>query len=299
MQNLLKKTLALVRSMGLSDGYQATPLSYVSIYRATSKIIQMPLDSMPYLFVVLDGSMHLYTPSGILDYVAGQYSVSSIDTPSSGSILTFSENHDFCAISVSFSLNEIHEVMMGIDGELAKQILDDSVPMKIMEQADKNVIDAICNLLSNLDNTIQREFMGKHIKQEIIFQILCGSNGNHFLKSIVQIQQSGEIYELNSWIKENYKQPFSVEELAAKWNMSVPTLHQKFKSVVGMGLLQCQKRLRLTEAKRLMLDENKNVTEAALEVGYESVSQFTREYKKMFGKTPKEDTQWLRGNVKK
>ncbi len=299
MQNLLKKTLALVRSMGLSDGYQATPLSYVSSYRTTSKIIQMPLDSMPYLFVVLDGSMHLYTPSGILDYVAGQYSVSSIDTPSSGSILTFSENHDFCAISVSFSLNEIHEVMMGIDGELAKQILDDSVPMKIMEQADKNVIDAICNLLSNLDNTIQREFMGKHIKQEIIFQILCGSSGNHFLQSIVQIQQSGEIYELNSWIKENYRQSFSVEELAEKWNMSIPTLHQKFKSVVGMGLLQCQKRLRLTEAKRLMLDENKNVTEAALEVGYESVSQFTREYKKMFGKTPKEDTQWLRGNVKK
>ena len=299
MQNSLRKTLALVRSMGLSDGYHGTPLSYVSIYRTTSKIIQMPSDDMPYLFVVLDGSMHLYTPSGILDYVAGQYSISSIDTPSKGSILTFSENHDFCAVLISFNLNEIHEVLMEIDGDLAKQILNDSVHTKIMEQADKNVIDAIYNLVLNLENPLQREFMGHHIKQEMIFQILCGLNGKHFLQSIVQIQQSGEIYELNNWIKENYRQPFSVAKLAEKWSMSVPMLHQKFKSVVGMGLLQCQKRLRLTEAKRLMLDENKNVTEAALEVGYESISQFIREYKKMFGKTPKEDAQWIRESIKK
>ena len=299
MQHSLKKILSFVRSMELIDGYNITPLSYLSVYRTTSKMLQMPPDNMPYLFVVLDGSMHLYTPSGILDYVAGQYSVSSIDTPSKGSILAFSENQDFCAVSLSFNLNEVHEVMMEINGDLAKQILDDSIPMEIMEQADQNVLNSIYNLMSTLGNTLQRNFMGRHIKREIIFQILCGSSGKHFLQSMVQIQQSGEIYELNNWIKENYRQPFSVEELAEKWNMSIPALHQKFKSVVGMGLLQCQKRLRLTEAKRLMLDENKNATEAALEVGYESISQFTREYKKMFGKTPKEDTHWLQERVKK
>lgn len=71
--------------------------------------------------------------------------------------------------------------------------------------------------------------------------------------------------------------------------MSVSLFHQKFKSAVGMGPLQCQKRLRLTEARRLMLDDNKNVTEASIEVGYESVSQFIRDYRKMFGSAPKED----------
>lgn len=81
--------------------------------------------------------------------------------------------------------------------------------------------------------------------------------------------------------------------------MSVSLFHQKFKSAVGMGPLQCQKRLRLTEARRLMLDENKNVTQASLEVGYESVSQFTRDYRKMFGQSPKEDVMVLRGKRKK
>lgn len=81
--------------------------------------------------------------------------------------------------------------------------------------------------------------------------------------------------------------------------MSVSLLHQKFKSAVGMGPLQCQKRLRLTEARRLMLDENRNVTEASLEVGYESVSQFTRDYRRMFGMNPKEDILKLRSQLEK
>ena len=116
---------------------------------------------------------------------------------------------------------------------------------------------------------------------------------------MINIQQAGEIYEVNSWIKENFRDPFTVEELAEKRNMSVSLLHQKFKSAVGMGPLQCQKRLRLTEARRLMLDENRNVTEASLEVGYESVSQFTRDYRRMFGMNPKEDILKLRSQLEK
>ena len=75
--------------------------------------------------------------------------------------------------------------------------------------------------------------------------------------------------------------------------MSVSSLHQKFKSAIGMGVLQCQKRLRLSEARRLMLSEGRSVTESALEVGYESVSQFIRDYKKMFGGAPKGDIKAL------
>ena len=81
--------------------------------------------------------------------------------------------------------------------------------------------------------------------------------------------------------------------------MSVSLFHKKFKSAVGMGPLQCQKRLRLTEARRLMLDESRNVTEASLEVGYESVSQFIRDYRKMFGAAPKEDISRFKEQLKK
>lgn len=115
----------------------------------------------------------------------------------------------------------------------------------------------------------------------------------------MNIQQADEIYEANSWIKENFRAPFTVESLARQRNMSVSLFHQKFKSAVGMGPLQCQKRLRLTQAKRLMPEDDANVTEAAVEVGYESVSQFIRDYRRMFGLTPKEDIQNIRNNLKK
>lgn len=81
--------------------------------------------------------------------------------------------------------------------------------------------------------------------------------------------------------------------------MSVSAFHHKFKSAVGMGSLQCQKRLRLTEARRLMFDENKSVTETSLDVGYESVSQFIRDYRKVFNASPKEDMQILSAIMKK
>ena len=81
--------------------------------------------------------------------------------------------------------------------------------------------------------------------------------------------------------------------------MSVSQFYQKFKSAVGMGPMQCQKRLRLTEARRLMLDEGRNVTEASAEVGYESLSQFIRDYRRMFGSAPKEDVLSLRRRLEK
>lgn len=143
-----------------------------------------------------------------------------------------------------------------------------------MINSDKAVIQSVEKLLSLITEPERLSFMGTHIKREILFNVLCGSYGKQFLQSIINIQQAGEIYEVNSWIKHNYKIPFTVEEPASKLNMSVSGFHQKFKSAVGMGPLQCQKRLRLTEARRLMLDENKSVTETALDVGYESISQF-------------------------
>lgn len=140
-----------------------------------------------------------------------------------------------------------------------------------------------------MKQSLASDFIRKNIIREIIYYVLCGSCGKQFLQTITNIQKIDEIYEANNWIKQNFRSSFTVGSLAEQQNMSVSLFHQKFKNAVGMGPLQCQKRLRLTEARRLMLDENRNVTEASLEVGYESVSQFIRDYKKIFGAAPKED----------
>lgn len=299
MKNYAKKLSDKIRALPLGEGRSQTALPYLSAYRFTDLKFSMPQTENAYLYIVLDGSIRLYTPSGIMDYAAGQYSVSAIDIPSSGCVLSFSERRDLLTLAVEFTRNDVISIVLDMDNGLAEQIMEQKLENQVMTQSDQNVIRSAYRLVSILDEPVPPAFMGRQLRREMIFYALLGSCGKSFLQSIINLQQAGEIYELNSWIKENFRDSFTVEELAEQRSMSVSLLHQKFKSAVGMGPLQCQKRLRLTEARRLMLDESKNVTEAALDVGYESVSQFTRDYRKMFGQAPKEDLRKLREQLKK
>lgn len=299
MESSVQALVRRLRAQPLQEGCNATPLPCLTVYRCTGPRLPMPQLDDPYLYFVLDGSLRLYTPAGILDYAAGQYSVSAIDTPTAGSVLARSPQGDLLALAVSFTLEELLSVVLELEDGLAERILDASLDAAVMAQADRDILDALHRLVRLCGQPVQQTFLGQNTKREILFHALCGPCGKQFLQSSIHIQQAGDIYALNSWIKENFRQPFTVEELAEQRRMSVSLLHQRFKSAVGMGPLQCQKRLRLTEARRLMLDEGRNVTEAALDVGYESVSQFTREYKKMFGLPPKEDLLRLREQLEK
>ena len=243
--------------------------------------------------------LRLHTPSGIMDYTAGQYSFSKIDTPLMGTVLNFSEQKDFLALSIEFTVNDVITTVLSLDNDLTEKIMNEQLESQKMAMADVSVIESVYKLFSGINRVIPSEFMRKNILREIIYDILCGSCGKQFIQSIVNMGKADEIYEANSWIKENFRTSFTVENLAEQRNMSVSLFHQKFKNAIGMGSLQCQKRLRLTEARRIMLDDNKNVTEASVEVGYESVSQFIRDYRKMFGSAPKEDILNIQKHLKK
>lgn len=271
----------------------SSSIPYLHLFCYTDKIIPMLQTETLYVYLVLDGEFRLHTPCGIMDYVAGQYSVSAIDTPKQGYVLAFSQQQDFLSASVEFTANDVMSVIISLNDELTKQILNDTLDEDFKIKQDKAVFSCLERILDTLDEPLSMGFLCEQIRTEMIFHILCGSCGKAFIQSISNIKSVSEIYEANSWIKQNYRQPFKIEELAEQWNMSVSQFHQKFKKAVGMGPLQCQKRLRLTEARRLMLDEGKNATEAAIDVGYESLSQFTREYRKMFGSSPTEDIQFL------
>lgn len=231
----------------------------------------------PYLYLILEGEIQFST---LEIYKQGEYFISEITTPDTAKIL----QKPFCALSLEFTNDEIISVMLEIEGEIQAK------------NNDKAILDCILKLLNLNEN--DNKFLQKHIKREIIFNLITGSKGKEFIEHIVKFQNADEIYKINTWIKENFKLDFTVDELAEQANMSTSGFHQKFKNAVGMGPIQCQKKLRLLEARRLMLDEDKNVTQAALEVGYESVSQFVRDYKKILGLLPKEDVSMIKNCAK-
>lgn len=295
----MQKLQNVMRNLPLKEGGNRTGIPFVTAYRYTTQKIQMPQTQNPYLYIVLDGTLRLYTPSGIMDYMTGQYSLSRVDTPSSGTVLTFSDQKDFLAVAIEFTANDVITTVLDLDNDLTEKIMGKELGEQRMALSDAAVIQSVCRPFFTMDPAISSEFLRKNIMREVIYHALCGSCGKQFLQGIVNVAQADEIYAANSWIKENFRDSFTVEKLAEQRNMSVSLFHQKFKSAVGMGPLQCQKRLRLTEARRLMLDENRNVTEASMEVGYESLSQFIRDYRRVFGSAPKENILNIRRHLKK
>lgn len=279
----------------ICEGKNATPISYVDGYCCTQKELLLPDRGNPYLFLVLHGRMRLHSIEGIFDYAAGQYFISAIDSPCKGEILCFSQARPFAALLIELPVDDVVSVMLDIDGDLSERIFDETKITTAAFQADVKMLELLIRLLSM--SSTELSFMGKHLKRELIFDLIAGAYGRQFMQHIVNIQQAGDIYYINSWIKQNYKIEFAVEDLAEQSNMSLSSFHQKFKSAVGMGPLQCRKKLRLTEARRLMLDKAANVTDAAMEVGYESVSQFIRDYRRMFGRSPQKDVQEILGCI--
>lgn len=277
------------------EGKNTTPVPYIEVYRFTQKEIALPDMENPYLFFVVKGKLRLHSTCGIFDYEPEQYFTSAIASPRTGEILSDSQASPFIALLIELSVDDIISVMLDIDGDLPEKLFCETGPA-MPPHKDEKLTDIIIRLLGMTQ--MELSFMGKHLKREIIFDLITGLYGRQFMQQIINIQQAGDIYYINNWIKQNYKVNFAVEDLAEQSNMSLSSFHQKFKSAVGMGPLQCQKKLRLTEARRLMLDKAANVTDAAMEVGYESVSQFIRDYRRMFGRSPQKDIQEIRDCMK-
>lgn len=262
MKRLLEQIISNKNNQILNE------ISFLKFYTTKTDTVALPQISSPYLYIILDGAIRF---PDLKECKQGEYFVSEITTPNSVKIV----EKPFQALSLAFTNDEIISVMLEIEGVFQPK------------NNDENILNCIKKLLALSEN--DNKFLQKHIKREIIFNLITGQYGKDFMEKVVKFQNADEIYKINSWIKENFKSDFTVEELAEQANMSTSGFHQKFKNAVGMGPIQCQKKLRLLEARHLMLDGDKNVTQAALEVGYESVSQFVRDYKKILGLPPKED----------
>ncbi len=121
----------------------------------------------PYLYIVVEGMLRLYTPSGIMDYMAGQYSVSKIDTPLAGTVLAVSEEQDFLAVSVEFTIHEVITTILDMDNSLTEKILNENLPEQDMTISDREVIRSVYRLFYAMQETISSEFLHRTILREI------------------------------------------------------------------------------------------------------------------------------------
>ena len=159
----------------------------------------------------------------------------------------------------------------------------------VVDEASKELLQAFVRLVELLDTPSRIPVLAPMILREIHYYLLCGSQGRCLRLFSTTGTQANQIAEAISWLREHYADSLNMEDLARRVNMAPSTFNRHFKQVTSLSPLQFQKRLRLYEAERLMLLEGRDAGTAALMVGYESGSQFNREYKRQFGAPPRRD----------
>ena len=167
----------------------------------------------------------------------------------------------------------------------------------VLGEATEGLLAPCLRMVQLLDSPQDLTFFGKLLQREIIYRLLQGPQGDRLRSVATMADQSYRTAKAVSWLRENFKKTLNVDELASMAGMSRSTLHQHFRGLTAMSPLQFQKQLRLHTARQKMLMEELDAASAAFEVGYESPSQFNREYKRAFGRPPMRDVQLLRSSL--
>ncbi|MBW7454066.1 AraC family transcriptional regulator N-terminal domain-containing protein [Paenibacillus sepulcri] len=235
------------------------------------------------LCIILQGKTHLQFGEDIIEYKPGNYLATSVSMPVMGQVLEATADAPFLALQIELQSGEVAAV--ATEAALKLKPKDEHYPGIFVGRPRHEVLEGFEKLLRLAQNPTAARYLAPAVKREIIYWLLDHEDGTRFYHNMLWHQEASGISRVIDWITRNFDHGFNLEKLAELGNMSVSSLHYKFKEVTGMTPLQYQKQLRLQEARRLLLG-GANVTETALSTGYHSSTQFSREYKRLFGLSP-------------
>jgi AraC-like DNA-binding protein len=246
----------------------------------------------PTVGVVVQGFKCSMIGNNEYQYGEGHCMVVGVDMPSVNYITAASSDLPFLALSIRLNRYLITQLAAEVQPE-SKHGCDSYKGVTVAEVSPE-ILDAFLRLVELLDNRERIPILAPLALREIHYLLLTGPQKESLRLVCTLGTQSNQIAKAISWLRENYKEPLRVGELAERVKMAESTFNRHFRQVTTLSPLQFQKRLRLYEAQRLMLTNDEDAASAALEVGYESATQFNREYKRLFGESPHRDVNRLR-----
>ncbi|ENJ1725550.1 TPA: AraC family transcriptional regulator [Vibrio parahaemolyticus] len=272
-----------------------TPISGLRFSRWTTPTPPTSYTHNPSICLIAQGRKRVLLGEESFIYDANHFLISSIDLPIIANIIEASEEQPYLGLIMELDLTEISQLI--VDGELAFIQSKEAQKGIAVGELSESLLDAFVRLAELLDEGQNIKILAPIIKREIFYRLLMSEQGTRLHQIVTAGSHSHQIAKAIDWLKNNFVKPLSVGDLASYTGMSKSSFYTHFRSMTSMTLLQFQKKLRLSEARRLMLTENLDAMAATFKVGYESPSQFSREYSRLFGAPPSKDIKSLRENL--
>lgn len=269
-----------------------THIADLSVYRRNAPAPPITCIVEPSVVLVVQGAKEMVIGSEVFPYDTSRFLVTSLNIPANSAVTMASEQAPCLGLVFKLDLRTLAE-LIAQDGRLAVSGQTFHTSAGVGELSPK-LLESFSRLIELLEEPDAIPVLWPLIQREIHYRLLL-SDQAPLLRYIASVGSKGHrIAKAIDWMKLNYAAPLRVDELASQVQMGVSTFHQHFRQLTAMSPLQYQKWLRLNEAKRLMLNEHLDAATAAFKVGYESPSQFSREYGRQFGTPPKRDIAELR-----
>lgn len=287
----MERLIQLHRQLARDDGHTDTAVAAVRLTRATHSVAKTPVMSEPCIAIALQGRKRAFFGTDVLQFDADQYLVVAIPMPfASATEATLEE--PFLGLTIQVDRTTLADLMFAID----QSAIDlPAAPKGMMTtRMDGRLRETVLRLLETLNSPLEARVLGPAIVREICFRVLLGEQGAAMRAALTGQGQFGRIAKALRRIHADYAASIDVGMLAAEANMSVPAFHVHFKSVTHCSPIQYVKSARLHQARLLMARNDMTAQAACAQVGYESASQFSREFKRFFGRSPSQEADVLR-----
>lgn len=268
------------------DALNSTNLDSVSLYKATKYVPKGPVMYDFCLIMVLQGKKIGYIPNHVFEYTTEKYLVVPTTIPFECETFA-SEEEPFIGIAIEIDLNLMHNIITSISKESAKKC--NTVHCGVFQDTvTEDIQDIVYRLLKILQSPMESKILGNSVLQELYYRIATGENASFLHKMFLKRKQEAKIAKSLKTIHDNFNKQLDIPTLAKDEDMSVSSFHTHFKKITSYSPLQYIKKIRLNRAKDLIEQKSLQVNNTAYEVGYESISQFSRDFKSYYGYPPKE-----------
>jgi AraC-like DNA-binding protein len=285
--------IRLVTHHAGSDGLHETAIAPLHLLRASAPALPLPAIYEPSLLVAVQGSKQALLAGRSFRYDPLHCLLVTVTMPIVGQIIEASAERPYLCIRLNLHLPDIAALVLDADAGPLQERARPARGLQVSRITD-TLLDAVLRLMHLLGTPHDVPVLAPLVLREIHYRMLSGDLGTNLRQLVAAHSHGQRIARAIDLLKRRYAEPLSIEEVADAAHMSPSSLHQHFKSVTALSPLQFQKQLRLHQARRLMLTEGLDAASAGHRVGYESPSQFSREYRRLFGAPPRAEVAGLR-----